>query len=67
MSQLPELPGEDGLALAQLIRDGELTATEALDIAIARAEALNPALNAIIRPMHDEARATLAAGVPDGP
>lgn len=66
MSQIPELPGEDGLALAQLIRDGELTAAEALDIAIARAEALNPALNAIIRPMHDEARATLAAGVPDG-
>lgn len=67
MSQPPELPGEDGLGLAQLIRDGQLSATEALDIAIARAEALNPALNAIIRPMYDEARATLAAGVPDGP
>lgn len=67
MASIPELPGEDGLALAQLIRDGQLSAAEALDIAIARAEALNPTLNAIIRPLHAHARKVVEAGVPDGP
>ena len=67
MASIPELPGEDGLALAQLIRDGELSAAEALETAIARAEALNPSLNAIIRPLYKQARAAVAGELPDGP
>jgi amidase len=47
----------DALGLAGLIRRGEVTATEVLEAALARAEAVNPRLNAIITPMHDLARA----------
>lgn len=37
----------DGVALARLIRNGELSAAEATHAAIARAERVNPAINAI--------------------
>jgi amidase len=46
----------DGLALARLVAKKEVTAAELLEVAIARAEAVNPKLNAIIIPMHDIAR-----------
>ncbi len=38
----------DGLRLAQLIADREISAAEALEAAIARADAVNPRLNAIV-------------------
>jgi Asp-tRNA(Asn)/Glu-tRNA(Gln) amidotransferase A subunit family amidase len=34
---------------------------------MARAESVNPEINAIVRPMYDEARAAVEAGLPDGP
>ncbi|MGA7713611.1 MAG: hypothetical protein WCA81_17055 [Rhizomicrobium sp.] len=43
-----EYSRHDGLGLAQLVAKKEILATEILDEAIARAERLNPALNAII-------------------
>jgi len=57
----------DATAQAALVAKGEASAQELLDAAIARAERLNPKLNAIIRPMEDQARAAIAAGLPDGP
>jgi len=57
----------DALGLADLVRRGETTAGELLDAACARAERVNPSLNAIVRPMLDEARAEIAAGLPAGP
>jgi amidase len=47
----------DALALADLVRRGEITPDALLDIAIARAEEANPAINAIVHRMYDEARA----------
>ena len=47
----------DGLALADLVRRKEVTAAELLETAIARSEAVNPRLNAVIIPMHELARA----------
>lgn len=47
----------DALGLAELIRRGDVSAPEVLEAAIARADAVNPKLNAIIIPMHDIARA----------
>src|SRR4029453_10982449 len=38
-----------------------------LDAAIARVEARNPAINAVTMPLYDYGRATIAAGLPDGP
>ena len=47
---------QDGLGLAQLVARKEVTAAELRELAIARAEAVNPKLNAIIIPMYDIAR-----------
>ena len=62
-----ELGGYDGLELAGLVRRREVSATEVLDAAIARIEASNPALNAVIARLYDQARAAVAAGLPAGP
>jgi amidase/6-aminohexanoate-cyclic-dimer hydrolase len=57
----------DGLGLADLVRRKEVTAAELLEATIARAEAVNPTLNAIITRLYDQARAAIAAGLPSGP
>src|SRR5437016_7647499 len=46
----------DGLALGELVRRGEVSALELLETAIARAEAVNPKINAIIYRFYDRAR-----------
>lgn len=46
----------DGLGLAELVRSGEVRATELLDTALARIAAVNPRLNAVVRLMEQEAR-----------
>src|SRR5258705_2816065 len=57
----------DGLGLAGLVRGGEVKAEEMLEAAIERVDALNPALNAVVTGLYDQARAALAAGLPAGP
>lgn len=57
----------DGVTQAALVRKGEVTPIELLDAAIARAEALNPKLNAIVTPMYDQARERAKGELPDGP
>ncbi len=61
----------DGMALAALVRAGQVSRTEALEAAIERIEQLNPPLNAVVTKMYDEARAATedAANRPgaDGP
>lgn len=61
----------DALGLAALVASGEVSAGELLECAIARAEAVNPRINAIVRPLYDYARRTVSgplsgpfAGVP---
>lgn len=56
----------DAVGLAELVRRGELSASELLEAAIRRADAINPRLNAIVIPMYDIAR-ELAARAPAGP
>jgi amidase len=46
----------DAVALAALIRSKQVSASEVLEAAIARAQAVNPALNAIVIPMFELAR-----------
>ena len=48
---------QDATALAELVRRGDVTAAELIEVAISRAEAVNPAINAIAYPLFDEARA----------
>ncbi len=47
----------DGLGLAKLIQNGEVTATEVLQAAIARRNAVNPAINAVVESWDEQARA----------
>ncbi len=67
MSGFADYESYDALGLAELVRDGDADARELLDAAIARGEALNPAINAICLTMHDQARAAIDAGLADGP
>lgn len=64
MDDLAEL---DGIATAALIAEGAVSASEVLEAAIERAGRLNPALNAVVHPHFDLARAQVTAGLPSGP
>jgi len=47
----------DGLGLAELIRAGEVSASQVTEAAVSRARAVNPILNAVIHPRYAEALA----------
>ncbi len=53
----------DGTGQAELVRRGDVTAAELVEWAIGRIERLNPALNAVVTPMFDDAVARVNAGV----
>nr|WP_249420038.1 amidase family protein [Rhabdothermincola salaria] len=57
----------DAWGQADLVRRGEVTPSELVDAAIARIEAVDPALNAVIHRRFDAARAEAAGPLPDGP
>ncbi|WP_234736050.1 amidase [Tellurirhabdus bombi] len=46
----------DAVGLAELVKKGDVSAAELLETAIARAEAVNPQLNAIVQPLYEEGR-----------
>lgn len=56
----------DGTAQAALIAEGQVTPAEVVEAAIARLEARNPALNAVIHPNLDGALRRAAEGPVDG-
>src|ERR1700748_1147679 len=57
----------DATAQAALVRGGVASPRELVDAAIARIEAVNPKLDAVIRTRFDAARAEADGPVPDGP
>ena len=57
----------DGLAQAALVRTGQLTAAELCAAAVARAEAVNPQINAVVHALYEPGRQRAAAGLPAGP
>ena len=57
----------DATAQAELVRQKKVKAVELVDAAIEHIERLNPALNAVVTPMYDQARTEAAGGRPDGP
>jgi len=57
----------DALGLAELIAKKEISAREVVDEAIARAEALNPVLNAIVFKAFNQARERALSDLPRGP
>jgi len=57
----------DATAQAELVRRGEVSPKELVEAAIARIEAVNPRLDAVIRTRFDRARAEAGGELPDGP
>src|SRR5260370_30211162 len=57
----------DAISLAGLIAKRQVSAQEVLENAIARAEQVNPAINAIVHKQYEQARKAVAAGLPEGP
>jgi len=57
----------DATAQAELVAKGEVTPRELVAGAIARAERLNPELNAIVSPLYEEAAEAASGELPDGP
>ncbi len=58
---------QDATGLADLVRTKQVTPAELLATAIARAEAVNPAINAIVTPLYDEGRRMLERIPATGP
>lgn len=57
----------DGLGLAELVRKGEVSPSELVELSIGLIEEKNPALNAVICKMYDEARKRAAGKLMNGP
>jgi len=57
----------DAISQASLIRKGEITPLELVDLSIAAIERLNPSLNAVITPMFEEARTLAKSALPNAP
>ncbi len=57
----------DATALAELVRGGEVSATELLELALARLARWNPAINAVVIELAERARRDAAATLPAGP
>lgn len=63
-----DLASLDAVAQAELVRSGQLTPLELVDAALARIDAVDPELNAVIHRRHERARAEAAdPGLADGP
>ena len=67
LQPVDELYNHDGMALAELIRKGEMTAEELLEVVIKRIETVNPKLNAIEQRNYELARERARKGLPKGP
>ena len=67
MTGFAEYEHYDGLGLADLVRGGEVSPEELVEAAIARIEARNPPLNAVIHKIYDQARETASGNLPAGP
>ena len=61
-----EYESYDALGLAALVQRGELKPRELIEVALAQCERRNPAVNAVVIPMFDEAR-RVAEAPPAGP
>ncbi|WP_420969048.1 amidase family protein [Bradyrhizobium sp. B120] len=57
----------DAIAQADLVRSGQISASELVEAAIARIEATNPALNAVTHKLYSQARERSASAALSGP
>jgi Asp-tRNA(Asn)/Glu-tRNA(Gln) amidotransferase A subunit family amidase len=57
----------DGLGLAELVRNREVSAIEVLDATLDRISTIDPAINSVWTVFESRARQAIANGLPDGP
>ena len=57
----------DGLGLAELVRNKQVTPVELVEEAVARIDRYNPSLNAIVHKMYGQALETANSDLPEGP
>jgi amidase len=63
-----EFAAYDAVGMAELIRKGDATSSALVEAVIARAERVNPRLNAILTPLYEKARAAARdPNLPSGP
>jgi amidase len=67
MSGLVEYGDFDGIGINQLLRSGEVSRHEVIEAAIAKIEALNPLLNAVVTQMFDLALKQASGPLPESP
>src|ERR1043165_3582220 len=67
VAPMTDLANLDATAQAELVRSGDAQPIELVDAAIARVEALNDEINAVIHPLFDRARDRANGPLPDGP
>lgn len=65
--RFPEYDRLDALGLAELVARGAVSAVEVLEAALERADARNPAVNALVSRFDGEARARARGALPSGP
>lgn len=63
--KIDEYQSQDAMGLAELVRTGEVTPADLLDVAIRCVETIDPGVNAVVVDMRDEARRHLAQDLPD--
>jgi len=63
---IPEYEEQDAVGLAALVSSRRVSARELLDEAIARVEAADSALNAVVMRLYDYGRDAIARGLPEG-
>lgn len=67
MTGFADYSNYDGLGLAALVANGDVSAEELLDEAISRVEAGDGTINAVTQKHYDLARDAIQSGLPDGP
>jgi amidase len=67
MSLSEDIALMDAMAQAEMIRRKEITPVELVESTINKIESLNPAINAVVTKMYDEARDEAQGNLPDGP
>lgn len=67
MAIISEYADLDGLAIAGLVKKKEINPSDILDTVFDLIEKLNPALNAVVRTLEEQARRDVEAGLSNGP
>jgi amidase len=67
MISLSDYTSYDGLGLAQLVRQKEVSPTELADAAFAAIDKVNPKTNSVLQRLREQSTDAIASGLPHGP